>query len=347
VPDGAVRCLYCGSTHVVRKSRQPRLKKYYDAAGDLQTVEVYRYYCRNTACDKGSFTNLPPGLGPYSRYRMATHLLGLQMYAWGYELLPVAALRGAGLVKSSGVVGVDEKWVLVPKNNKPAGKMRRWMYVYLAVDVYTYDLLHIAIYPYNNKDSARAFLLALRAKGYHPKVIVTDLRQDYGAKYAQTHPEAEVLKRQIYKIFARTKCTAQKRYAQVLALRKQYVQETPGAVVIFDFLERHWPTLLNGIESTIIPRTNNAVELVIRRFDQHYQNFCGFDTIESARRFLGVFEKVYRFTPFSKDAQPRIQGQCPLELAGYDISQVPMAPLCAGSSFAWPLEAAQVEVPKQ
>jgi hypothetical protein len=133
----------------------------------------------------------------------------------------------------------------------------------------------------------------------------------------------------------------------VLAQRQQYVQGTAGAVAIFDFLEHHWPTLVNGIESTIIPRTNNAVELVIRRFDQQYQNFCGFDNIASARLFLGVFEKVYRFTPFSQDAQPRIRGQCPLQLAGYDVSQVPMTALCAGSSFAWPLEAAQVEVPKQ
>jgi transposase-like protein len=404
VSDGAVRCIYCGSTHVVRKSRKPRLKKYYDEAGDLQTVAVYRYYCRNAACDKGSFTNLPPGLVPYSRYRTAVHLLSVQMYvwghstyrrtgaalgvtsmtvyrwvsAWGYELLPVAALFG--VVKSSGVVGVDEKYVLVPQNDKPAGQMRRWMYVYLAVDVYTYDLLHIAIYPYNNKDSARAFLLALRAKGYHPTVMVTDLRQDYGgvmaqvfpkarhhecifhalqdvhqhfkdvygANYMETQPETATLKGQIYHIFAaKTKRTAQKRYEKVLAQRQQYVQGTAGAVAIFDFLEHHWPTLVNGIESTIIPRTNNAVELVIRRFDQQYQNFCGFDNIASARLFLGVFEKVYRFTPFSQDAQPRIRGQCPLQLAGYDVSQVPMTALCAGSSFAWPLEAAQVEVPKQ
>jgi transposase-like protein len=64
-------------------------------------------------------------------------------------------------VRSSGVVGVDEKYVLVPKNDKPEGKMKRWMYVYFAVDCYTYDLLHIEIYPYNTKASARAFLLAL------------------------------------------------------------------------------------------------------------------------------------------------------------------------------------------
>jgi hypothetical protein len=181
VDDGQVQCIYCGSTHVVRKSNQPRYKKYYDAQGELQQVAVYRYYCRNQACDKGSFTNLPPGLVPYSRYSTETRLLAVQMYAWGYstyrrtghalgitsmsvyrwvsawgyELSPVAALFG--VVRSSGVVGVDEKYVLVPKNDKPPGDMRRWMYVYLAVDVYTYDLLHIAIYAHNDKPNALAF----------------------------------------------------------------------------------------------------------------------------------------------------------------------------------------------
>jgi hypothetical protein len=218
VEDDQVRCIYCGSDQVARKSKQPRLKKYYDAQGELQTVEVYRFYCRNKECDKGSFTNLPPGLTPYSLYRTETKLLAFQMYAWGYstyrrtgqalgvssmsvycwvsawgyDLLPVAALFG--VVKSSGVVGVDEKYVLVPKNDKPAGKMRRWMYVYLAVDVYTYDLLHIAIYAYNDKTNAQAFLLALRSKGYQPRVIVTDLRRDRPC-LSQSHPSPVYLPR--------------------------------------------------------------------------------------------------------------------------------------------------------
>ena len=402
VTDDQVRCIYCGSTQVVRKSNKPRLKRYYDAQGQVQTVEVYRYYCRNGACDKGSFTHLPPGLTPYSPYRMETKLLALQMYgwgystyrrtgqalgvssmtvyfwvsAWGYDLLPVAALFG--LVKSSGVVGVDEKYVLVPKNDKPAEKMKRWMYVYLAVDVYTYDLLHIAIYAHNDKNNALAFLLALRAKGYRPRVIVTDLRQDYGGNiarvfptaihhecifhalqdvgrtcrrlygtdYAQTHPEVDLLRQDINQIFqAKTKRTAQKRYDQVLARREQFVRDKPEAVVIFDFLERHWPQLVNAIESKLIPKTNNAVEMVIRRFDQHYQNFCGFETIETAQLYLAVFEKLYRFTPFSDDAQPAIRGKCPLELAGYDISQMPMTALCQGLSFDWSLELTQNDVP--
>jgi hypothetical protein len=85
--------------------------------------------------------------------------------------------------------------------------------------------------------------------------------------------------------------------------------------------------------------------MVIRRFDQHYQNFCGFENIETAQLYLVVFEKLYCFTPFSNDAQPAIRGKCPLQLAGYDISQMPMATLCHGLSPDWPLEVAQHDVP--
>lgn len=278
--------------------------------------------------------------------------------AWGYGLLPVAALFG--VLKSSGVVSVDEKCVLVPKNDKPEGDMRRWMYVYLAVDAWTYDLLHIALYPDNDDASAQAFLLALRAKGYHPQVIVTDLRQDYGPvidqvfpqavhhecvfhalqnaqkhikhaygkDYQTTHPEAERLKHLIYTIFeAQTPAQAQERYAEVLALQRAYVQAQPQAQAIFDFLDRHWPKLINAIGSDLIPTTNNTVERVIARFDQHYQNFCGFESRQDAERYLAAFEKIYRFTPFSQDAQPRIRGKSPLQLAGYDVAGLPMTTL--------------------
>ena len=89
------------------------------------------------------------------------------------------------------------------------------------------------------------------------------------------------------------------------------------------------------------------MELVIRRFDQHYQSFCGFESIQTAQVFLGVFEKVYRLTPFSDDAQPRIRGKCPPELAGYDVSQLPVATLWNGLSIEWPVEIPQNDVPKR
>jgi transposase-like protein len=238
--------------------------------------------------------------------------------------------------------------------------------------------LHIAIYAHNDKTTALTFLWALRAKGYQPRVVVTDLRRDYGhdiarvfpqashhecifhalqevgrtcrqiygADYAQTQPEVDQLRQAIVAIFqAQTKRTALKRYEQVMAQQEPFVQAKAEAAALFDFLQRHWPKLVNAIESQLIPKTNNAVEMVIRRFDQHYQNFCGFESLQSAHLYLAVFEKLYRFTPFSDDAQPTIRGKCPLELAGYDISPMPMTALCQGLSLQWPLEVAQNDVP--
>ena len=212
--DGSVCCIYCGTTSVSRKSRKPRLKRYVDEQRQIQTLEVYRYYCHDPACKYQSFTNLPPHLLPHSRWTLDHHLAALQSYEWsrsvyrctsqllgvskmtayrwvsgfGYQLLPVAALFG--VVRCSGVVGIDEKFVLVPKNDKPVEKMSRWMYVYFAVDCYTYDLLHIDIFPYNTKASALTFLFTLRAKGYRPRVVVTDMRVDYRDVVARVFPKA-------------------------------------------------------------------------------------------------------------------------------------------------------------
>jgi hypothetical protein len=402
VDDGTVHCTYCGTTDVSRKSRKGRLKRYVDEQGNAQTVEVHRYYCHNPNCERKTFTNLPPNLLPYSRWTLGHHLAALQVYEWsrsvyrctaqllgvdkmtayrwvsgfGYGLLPVAALFG--VVRSSGVVGVDEKYVLVPKNDKPDAEMKRWMYVYCAVDCYTYDLLHIEVYPYNTKHSATAFLLTLRAKGYHPRVIITDMRVDYrdvvaqvfpkalhhecifhalqeldeilkeayGLNYVKTRPDVVALKEESVHIFAaHTRRTAQQRYEKVLAQRERFVAETPKADAAFAFLERHWPYLVNAIESRHIPRTNNATEEVIRIFTQHYKTFCGFENIETARLYLGVFEKVYRFTPFSEDAQERIRGKCPLELAGYEVQKLPMTQLFRGLALQWPAAAFQELVP--
>jgi len=402
VDDGQVRCIYCGTTKVARKSRKGRIKRYVDEQGNEQTIEVYRYYCHNPACRYKTFTNLPPNLIPHSEWTLEHHLAALQSYEWsrsvyrctsqmlgvskmtayrwvsafGYQLLPVAALFG--VVRSSGVIGVDEKYVLVPKNDKPDEKMSRWMYVYVAVDCYTYDLLHIDIYPYNTKQSAQAFLLALRAKGYRPRVIVTDMRVDYrdvvasvfptathhecifhalqeiherfketyGSNYAERYPEVSALREEINLVFeARTKRTAQRRYDQVLARREALVAQMPDVAPILDFLERHWPYLVNGIESKLVPATNNATEQVIRIFTQHYKTFCGFESIESARCYLAVFEKVYRFTPFSDDAQQRIRGKSPLELAGYEVQKLPMAQLFRGLALQWPAAAFEELVP--
>lgn len=71
--------------------------------------------------------------------------------------------------------------------------------------------------------------------------------------------------------------------------------------------------------------TNNAVELVIRRFDQLYSTMCGFDSIELARRYLRSFELAYRFTPLGQEVKDRaMRGKCPLEIAGYQVRHLPL-----------------------
>ncbi len=202
-------CTYCGSDKVRAKGRKGYQKRYLDQDNKWQTVEVFAKFCDNPDCKHQVFTDLPEYLLPNSPYSLGIRLqafylvavvggsyrrvaaaLGVKsnrVYEWvsafGQELLPMAALFG--VVRSSGVVGIDEKYVQVPLYaNRAEGptknKKRRWMYVYLAVDVYTYDLLHIEIYAHNTADSTHAFLLALKSKGYRPKVIVTDLRKEYG-----------------------------------------------------------------------------------------------------------------------------------------------------------------------
>jgi hypothetical protein len=64
------------------------------------------------------------------------------------------------------------------------------MYVYVAVDVHTLDLLHIHIFPHLGKNAARTFLLELRAKGYAPRAIITDLNADYAEPLAEVFPQA-------------------------------------------------------------------------------------------------------------------------------------------------------------
>jgi transposase-like protein len=157
------------------------------------------------------------------------------------------------MMRSSGVVGIDEKYVQIPKSDKPQSKMSKWMYVYVAVDMHTLDLLHIDVFPYLRSTSAQTFLLALRAKGYHPQVIVTDLCSDYpevlatvfshathhecvfhalqawqrqfrdlfGSDLERTAPEIFALRQRLDKVFAaKTRRTVDKRYAQWLELCK-------------------------------------------------------------------------------------------------------------------------------
>jgi len=381
-----IRCTYCRSDQVAPKSKQPRRKTVLNEFGEKRVVEVLRYYCKNPGCTHQTFTHFPPGVVPHSRYLVHMRLLAVEVYEtllttyrrsarlfgvkavtvyhWVASLSPAATCLAAylGVVRTSGVVGIDDKWILVcsPSAVRPHGRRSRavWRYAYFAIDVYSYDLLALELYPEHNDEAVRLILFELKAKGIRPRVVVSDLdpaygrilpqvfpnavhhecifhalqnasmqmTRVYGRYYLEKVPESVPLHDAVTQLFqAQTQKTVRKRFAELLAMRETYVTKTPEIACVFDSLERHFPKLVNAIESPDIPRTNNATELVIRRFDQHYQAMCGLDTLESAKVYLRVFELVYRLTPFADDGRPEIRGKSPLELAGYDLKALPIA----------------------
>ena len=386
-PQQPMRCTYCGSDRTAPKSKTPRLKTVVDpSSGQKRQIEVLRHYCHNPDCSYKTFTHFPPGVLPHSPHLLQARLIAVQVYQvllstyrrsarmcavstatfyrWVASFSPAAVALAAylGVVRTSGVVGIDDKWVKVcsPAKVLPHGKRSRavWRYAYFAVDVYCYDILALELYPQHNDRAVHLLLLELKAKGIYPRVVVTDLdpaysrllpkvfpnavhhecifhaiqnafsqlTEAYGRNYMEKSPQAAVLHETVVDLFhAKTKKTVRKRFRELIALRKPYVAQTPDIACLFDSLEHHFPKLLNAIEHPLIPRTNNAAELVIRRFDQHYQSMCGFDTLQSARTYIRVFEFVYRLTPFADDNPNSIGGKCPLELAGYDLDALPIA----------------------
>ena len=380
-------CTYCGSDHTAPKSKKPRLKTIVDPiSGQKRQIEVLRHYCHNPDCAHKTFTHFPPGVLPHSPYPLQIRLLAVEVYEvllstyrrsarmfkvkastlyhWVASFYPAAAALAAylGLVRTSGVVGIDDKWVKVcsPSQVPAHGNRPRavWRYAYFAVDVYSYDILALELYPQHNDQAVHLLLLELKAKGVYPRVVVTDLdpaygrmlpkvfpravhhecifhalqnasrqlNEAYGRYYRENNPLAAQLHEDAIQVFrAKTQKTARKRFHGLIHLRQECVSLTPKIAPFFDSLERHFPKLVNALEHPLIPKTNNATELVIRRFDQHYQSMCGLDSLESARTYLRVFELVYRLTPFADDNPSSIRGKCPLELAGYDLEALPIA----------------------
>jgi len=386
-PDQPICCTYCGSDRTAPKSKKPRLKTVVaPLSGQKHQIEVLRHYCHNPDCPYKSFTDFPPGVLPHSPHPLHAHLLAVEVYEvllstyrrsarmfavstatfyrWVASLSPAATALAAylGVVRTSGIVGMDDKWVKVcsPSKVPPHGTRRRavWRYVYFAVDVYSYDILALEIYPQHNDKAVHLLLLELKAKGVYPHIVVTDLdpaygrmlpkvfpravhhecifhalqnasrqlTEAYGRHYREKNSQAAQLHEAAIRIFrAKTQKTARKRFRNLMDLRQKCVSQTPEVAPFFSSLERHFPKLVNALEHPLIPKTNNATELVIRRFDQHYQSMCGLNSLESARTYLRVFEFVYRLTPFADDNPSPTRGKCPLELAGYDLDALPIA----------------------
>ena len=261
-----------------------------------------------------------------------------------------------GVFRFSGTLCIDEKFVKVAQLKKKKGN-RNFAYLFFAVDPQTYDLLHTQIYPSRDNQAVIAFLTALKSQGIYPKVIMTDLfsgyssaiKEVYGRKVtiAKCHfhfqqnifahmnnqfgkkeiPEiAYLLQKDIFFVVgAKSKKTIKARYLELKELRNEYLRREDRLLPMFDCLDNYLPHLLRVIEHNEVQiLTNNACELVIRRFNQRYKNMSGFDSLKTAQRHAKLFQIYHRFTPFTDDAAPKHRRKSPLQLAGYDLSDMPI-----------------------
>jgi transposase-like protein len=257
----------------------------------------------------------------------------------------------------SGTIGFDAKWVKITKSFSPLEKSKgaKWRYVYVAVDCHTYDLLHIQIFSKEDKNCTKLFLLQLKNKGFYPSVIITDMHPAYPEPIKQVFPKAlhaicifhllqaiqrhikEVfgkeyeknkkimaLKKEIYHLFdAKDKRTVIKRMQSIMAKREDFLSLNPKADKIFNCIQSHFSQALLCIGNPKIPHTNNASERLIRRFNQHYKNMAGFESIATARAYLTLFAFFYRTTPLYEAKNKGIRGLAPLQIAGVNISTIP------------------------
>lgn len=230
----------------------------------------------------------------------------------------------------SGQVAVDEKHITI------AGVT--W-YLFVAVDCVTRYPLHINFYRSNGEWYCRTFLLELKAKGYHPRVIVTDGWDAYITAIARAFPHADhqlcrfhlirsVFRRMKKIHFVNAEVSAMlsnlfhtndpRTVRRRLTTMTQTLSELGNTWIIQGLtakLEQVLPAVGNP---TRWPSTSNAAEWFFRDFERLvYLRKGSFQNEKSARKLTGLFVLGYVF-------RMGLQGQaCPLERAQVDVSLIP------------------------
>ncbi len=313
--------------------------------------------------------NLRLYVGMCGSFRSVAGLIGISpstSYQWVALFAEIAVNLSAfiGVVRFSGTLCIDDKWIKIAEITKTQTGKRKFGYAFFAIDPVTGDLVCVEVFDKNGSDSFKAFLLTLRADGIRPRRIITDLANGYsqvieevfGKKVLHHHclfhfkqnifdhldkafgrysrikncPRRLLLKRQLQKLIfdvvdPKSRKTCRKRYENLQPIKQAYLSVWPKSKCVFNCLDRHFEKILNARENHKVVLTNNPAELLIRNFTQHYKTMAGFETIDSARNYLRVFQLVYRFSKFDSGIDDlNRRGKSPLSLAGYDnIEQMP------------------------
>jgi transposase-like protein len=267
----------------------------------------------------------------YGRVAQFLNVSKSSVFYWVHSFILFLQITYLFPPKCSGTVGFDAKWIKITKSHSKGDEKKgtQWGFVYIALDCHTLDLLHSQIFPHEDYNCTKLFLLQLKNKGFYPKAIITDMHVAYPKAIKEVFPKAQhaicifhLL--QAAQIFdAKDKRTVIKRMDSFMAKRNHFVTLHPSAGKIFDSIERHFSQALLSIGNPTIPHTNNAVERVNRRFNQHYKNMAGFESMRTARAYLTLFAFFYRITPFYEAKDKRIRGMAPIQIAEIDTENIP------------------------
>jgi len=328
------------------------------------------YRCLNRQCGTKYFTRPPDGVELYSRVhrevkkmvlRWIFHLRGSlsrvrdELKEHGIEVALTTVLRwlqkaGEECVNVLSLfrqedwqqsLCIDEKWIKV---------RNKWCYVFTAVGTKVTDLLAVELFYHKDKQAMRTFLYQLKALGFRPESITTDLLMGYETIVKEMFPDCIYLQcglhagrdaKRIVRINLPaeedeewkkrlTKCIrtlfkaknikqVKKRYSKIMRLREQAPDSVSG---VFDMLEKYYPKLCLSVLRKDIPKTTNPVERAIGEFEERYQLTKGFSSFYCAQFFIKAHQIYYRLRKISFGP---FKGKSRLELKGNPVGKLSFA----------------------
>lgn len=325
-------CKRCGSSFTfARKATRPRTQ-----FSDDVVQEAVRFYVQGLSSYRVLSALIEDRLArPVSRFTLNNWVRELGARAKtplevSFELAP----------RWGGFLGVDGKAIYV-KGNKHC--------LLIGVDHPTQDLVHALVLDSETAEGfARLVTEARLDAGYPLKGVVADLgpgfaqthRDHFGslpfqacrvhfdrrldsnipkAKWSKKAPLYVELKERIRAVlFADTYERARVLVGELVAERKRF--KDTGNVDVIHALRRHFDLYMAHHLTPGLPADNNVTENVVKQLGKKLRLIEGFESIESAERYVRLLVGCYRFKRFTDSCRRTHNGSAPLELAGADLT---------------------------
>lgn len=216
----------------------------------------------------------------------------------------------------------------------------------IAVDHPTQDLVHALVLRSENAEGfARIVTEACLDAGYPLKGVVSDFgpgfaqahRDHFGAmpfqacrvhfdrrldseipkaKWSNKAPLYAELKERIRQVLYAPTYDEASRYLRALTEERARFKAT-GSTNVIRGLERNFDVYMAYHFTPGMPADNNVTENVIKQLNKKLRLMEGFQSFESAERYMRLLVGCYRFKRFTDSC--RKNGKSPLELAGIDL----------------------------